>query len=211
MESWLIWNMLGLYPVVGQTTFLIGSPWFANTTIALGSDKALSVSTVGGSHTSFYVQSLRVNGQEWTKSWLTWDDVFANGGTMEFFLGPESTNWMTGSSPPSPASELGRADVPKSIPTRPLERPEQAEAKKPNPNSKKWRYIGLGLMGVAIFLLVIFNVAFWWFKRKRRSAKTNPPLEKEEGPDTSALRVEGEFWKNKILIVVVNRVRTFSP
>lgn len=26
MESWLLWNMLGLYPLAGQTTFLIGSP-----------------------------------------------------------------------------------------------------------------------------------------------------------------------------------------
>ena len=28
MQSWILWNMLGLYPLTGTTTFLIGSPWF---------------------------------------------------------------------------------------------------------------------------------------------------------------------------------------
>ena len=47
MESWLLWNMLGLYPIVGQTTFLIGSPWFANTSISLGGGKSLTTTTTG--------------------------------------------------------------------------------------------------------------------------------------------------------------------
>ncbi|KAG4439485.1 hypothetical protein IFR05_005021 [Cadophora sp. M221] len=190
LESWLIWNMLGLYPMVGQTTFLIGSPWFANTTVSLGSDKVLSITTVGGSNTSFYVQSLRVNGDEWTKSWLTWADVFANGGAMDFVLGSEPKNWTTGPLPPSPASELGRADVPTSIPTRPLEIPEVTlEADKQNGKSHKWRNIGLGLMGVAIFLLVIFAVVFWWFWRRKGNAAANPALQKEDS-DGSGLRVD---------------------
>lgn len=52
MESWLLWNMIDPYPMVGQTTFLIGSPWLANTTISLGDGKSLVLTTVGGSETS---------------------------------------------------------------------------------------------------------------------------------------------------------------
>ena len=48
MESWLLWNMLGLYPMVAQTTFLIGSPWFANITISLGGVKSLIVTIANG-------------------------------------------------------------------------------------------------------------------------------------------------------------------
>jgi hypothetical protein len=107
MESWLLWVMLGLYPMTGQTTFLIGSPWFSNLTLSLGGGKTLKVTTTGGSESAYYVQSLRVNGKPWTRSWLAWDDVFAAGGTLDFALGSEPVQWATGVRPPSPASETG--------------------------------------------------------------------------------------------------------
>lgn len=105
MESWLLWNMIGMYPLTGQTTFLIGSPWFEELTIHLGEGKELKITSTGGSDTSFYVQSLKVNGEPWDKSWVTWDDVFADGGTLDFELGPEPKDWATGPLPPTPASD----------------------------------------------------------------------------------------------------------
>lgn len=102
--------MIGLYPVTGQTTFLIHSPWFESMTIDLGEGKNLKITSTGGDgngDTNYYVQSLKVNGKRWKKSWLTWDDVFAHGGTMEFVLGAEAKQWATGALPPSPASEPG--------------------------------------------------------------------------------------------------------
>ncbi|CRG89759.1 putative glycosidase Rv0584 [Talaromyces islandicus] len=113
MQTWLLWNMIGLYPITGQTTFLIHSPWFDSLEIDLGSSshggesKKLRVTATGGDNngdSNYFVQSLKVNGQKWTKSWLTWDDVFANGGTLEFELGAEPVQWATGDVPPSPAS-----------------------------------------------------------------------------------------------------------
>jgi predicted alpha-1,2-mannosidase len=105
MQSWILWNMIGLYPMTGQTTFLIGSPWFKDMTIQLGGGKTVKMTATGGSNTSFYVQSLKVNGQAWDQNWLSWGDLFANGGTMDFVLGPNATKWDTGSLPPSPASK----------------------------------------------------------------------------------------------------------
>lgn len=106
MESWLLWAMLGLYPLTGQTTFLIGSPWFSNLVIRLGSSgKTLEMNATGGSADAFHVQSLKINGQLWTKSWVSWEDVFERGGTMEFVLGKEPVMWATGPPPPSPASQ----------------------------------------------------------------------------------------------------------
>ncbi|KAK9414058.1 putative Glycoside hydrolase family 92 protein [Seiridium unicorne] len=107
MESWILWVMLGLYPVTGQTTFLIGSPWFNDLTIHLGGNKELQITTTGGSEDTYYVQSLKVNGEAWDKAWISWDDVFADGGTMEFVLGPDPVLWATGAAPPSPATESG--------------------------------------------------------------------------------------------------------
>ncbi|EGR52064.1 glycoside hydrolase family 92 [Trichoderma reesei QM6a] len=105
MESWLLWNMIGLYPMTGQTTFLIGSPWFKDLTISLGGGgKTLSITTSGGSEDAYYVQSLKVNGEAWDKSWVSWYDVFAEGGSLDFVLGAEPKNWTTGATPPSPGS-----------------------------------------------------------------------------------------------------------
>ncbi|GAW16477.1 hypothetical protein ANO14919_059060 [Xylariales sp. No.14919] len=105
MESWLLWNMIGLYPLTGQTTFLIASPWFADLAIDLGGGKKLAITAENVGQESYYVQSLSVNGKAWDKAWVSWDDVFANGGTMDFVLGPEPADWATGDLPPSPASE----------------------------------------------------------------------------------------------------------
>ncbi|KAL2840796.1 glycosyl hydrolase family 92-domain-containing protein [Aspergillus pseudoustus] len=107
MQTWLLWNMIGLYPVTGQTTFLIHSPWFESLTIELGGGRTLRVSSTGGDgsgDSSIYVQRLRVNGKDWRNNWLEWDDVFSRGGTLDFELGAEPSDWFTGPVPPSPAS-----------------------------------------------------------------------------------------------------------
>jgi putative alpha-1,2-mannosidase len=75
-------------------------------TVSLGDGKSLKITTTGGDrNTAFYVQSLKVNGKPWDKAWVTWDDTFANGGTMEYVLGSTPVYWATGELPPSPASD----------------------------------------------------------------------------------------------------------
>jgi putative alpha-1,2-mannosidase len=74
-------------------------------TVDLGNGHTLKISTTGGNKdAAFYVQSLKVNGKQWAKSWVTWQDVFEKGGTMEFVLGSQPANWAAGEVPPSPAS-----------------------------------------------------------------------------------------------------------
>ncbi|KAF2501850.1 glycosyl hydrolase [Lophium mytilinum] len=106
MQTWILWNMIGLYPLTGQTTFLIGSPWFSDMEIDLGTGRTLNITSSGGnSDDAYYVQSLKVNGKRWDKAWVTWDDVFADGGSLEFELGEDPVLWATGPAPPSPGSE----------------------------------------------------------------------------------------------------------
>ena len=104
MQTWALWSMIGLYPMTGQTTFLIGSPWLEHMEIDLGEGKKLTI-TGGKKEEAYYVQSLKVNGEDWNKAWVTWEDVFAKGGKLEFVLGEEQTRWADGPLPPSPASE----------------------------------------------------------------------------------------------------------
>jgi putative alpha-1,2-mannosidase len=63
-----------------------------------------TTSTGGSRETAYYVQSLKVNGKPWDKAWLTWDDAFASGGTIDFVLDSEPMRWANGTLPPSPAS-----------------------------------------------------------------------------------------------------------
>ena len=101
MQTWWLWSFIGLFPVTGQTTFLIGSPWLNDLSINTGSG-ILHITARGSGD---YVQSLKVNGRPWDQSWVTWDDVFARGGTMEFVLGSDPSTWASnGIAPPSPAS-----------------------------------------------------------------------------------------------------------
>lgn len=108
LDSWLVWNLLGLYPVVTQPVYLILPPWFSDLSIAMpspegpeGEDKWLNVTAEGLGEESFYVQSLRVNGVKWDKSWLSHEDI-KDGAKLEFVLGSEPAEWDTGELPPSP-------------------------------------------------------------------------------------------------------------
>ncbi|EFR04110.1 glycosyl hydrolase [Nannizzia gypsea CBS 118893] len=101
IDSWLVWNLLGLYPVVTQPVYLLSSPWFSNVSVSVGDGSKLTIIAKNLSDDSYFVQSVKVNGKPWAKSWVSHDDI-NGGGTIEFVLGPEKTSWDTGELPPSP-------------------------------------------------------------------------------------------------------------
>ena len=104
LNSWLLWQMLGLYPVVTTPVYLIQSPWFRDINVTINGGNAtlrVTATDLDNAH-GYYVQSVRVNGQPWTKNWLEHADIMVGGGTIEFEMGPEPTVWETGPVPPSP-------------------------------------------------------------------------------------------------------------
>ena len=102
LDSWLIWNFLGLYPVVTQPIYLLLSPWFTDLRLTVGDDSAtLRITAEGMGEESFYVQSVKINGEVWNQSWISHSDI-ENGGTIAFVLGSEPAEWDTGAVPPSP-------------------------------------------------------------------------------------------------------------
>ncbi len=86
MSSWQVWAMLGMYPVLpGVGGVVLGSPTFPKVTLALAGGPLVILGD-GAAPDAPFVQSLLVNGQPTTSSWLPWASV-ANGGTIEFALG----------------------------------------------------------------------------------------------------------------------------
>lgn len=107
LNSWLIWQMLGIYPVVTQTVYLIGSPWFNDLNMTVNENSTLRIIATSNQSTSFgqenyYVQSVKINGDSWNKNWFDHTDIMVDGGTIEFELGVEPAMWETGEVPPSP-------------------------------------------------------------------------------------------------------------
>ncbi|KAH5494149.1 hypothetical protein HBI23_117630 [Parastagonospora nodorum] len=102
LNSWLIWQMLGLYPVVTQPIYLLSSPWFPDVNMTVNHNRTLRITAQGLGQDSYYVQSVKVNGVSWTKNWVRHDDVMVEGGMIEFVLGTEERIWESGEVAPSP-------------------------------------------------------------------------------------------------------------
>lgn len=93
MSAWYVFAMLGLYPLrMGAPQYAIGSPAFDRVDVAMDNGRILHVIAHGNSLQNVYVQSLKVNGKPWTKAWLP-HAAIANGGTLEFTMGPKPSRW----------------------------------------------------------------------------------------------------------------------
>lgn len=104
LNSWLIWQMLGLYPVVTQPVYLVQSPWFEDVNMTINGNRTLRITATGLDNEGggYYVQGVRVNGGVWERNWVGHEEIMVEGGLVEFELGSEMRRWETGAVPPSP-------------------------------------------------------------------------------------------------------------
>lgn len=104
LTSFVVFSMLGFYPVTpGLPMYVIGSPTFEEATIHTDNGNTFRVVCRNYSPENKYIQSAKLNGEEWDKSWFSHADLM-NGGTLELVMGkhPNKT-WASGSDavPPS--------------------------------------------------------------------------------------------------------------
>lgn len=103
MSAWYLFAMLGLYPLrMGADEYVIGSPAFERAEVRMDNGHILRVVARNNSADNVYVQSLLLNGRQWDRAWLRHADI-AEGGTLEFTMGPEASSWGSGKDalPPS--------------------------------------------------------------------------------------------------------------
>lgn len=85
MAAWYIMSAMGFYPVSPVSgEYVIGSPLFDKVTINLENGKKFIINSKQGNNTP-YVQSLKLNGKNYTKTFLTHSDII-NGGTLDFTM-----------------------------------------------------------------------------------------------------------------------------
>lgn len=89
MSAWYVLNALGFYPVnPADGIFIFGSPQCDESTIRLENGNSFTIKTVNRSKDSPYIQSIRLNGQPYTRSYITYNDLM-KGGVLEFTMGPQ--------------------------------------------------------------------------------------------------------------------------
>ncbi len=95
MSAWYVLSSVGLYqeePAGGK--YIIGSPLFKSATLNVGEGKTFTVKAVNNSDENIYVQSARLNGRRYDKSYINYNDIVA-GGILELVMGPKPSKWGT--------------------------------------------------------------------------------------------------------------------
>ena len=87
MSAWFVFSAMGFYPVdpiSGQ--YEIGSPLFPEVKMHVGNGKTFMVLAPEVSAENIYIQSVKLNGQPYDKSYITYQDII-NGSTLKFVMG----------------------------------------------------------------------------------------------------------------------------
>ncbi|KAJ7464473.1 alpha-1,2-mannosidase, putative subfamily [Mycena latifolia] len=107
MGAYVVWSHIGFFPVAGQDTYLLNRPYFPKITIHNEANGAVATIIAAGlSAENKYIQSATLNGNKYTKNWIS-HDLFTNGGTLSLVMGSsKSSTWGT-----------GEADLPMSLST----------------------------------------------------------------------------------------------
>ncbi|KAH6648651.1 family 92 glycosyl hydrolase [Truncatella angustata] len=97
MGAFVVFGMLGLFPIAGQNVYLISAPFFQEVNIKNGvTGNTTTIRTAGfdPSYVNIYIQNVTVNGEPWSKNWIG-HELFSRGWTLEITLGSEESNWGT--------------------------------------------------------------------------------------------------------------------
>lgn len=92
MSAWYVFSAMGFYPVNPVSgEYEIGTPLFPEIQMHLDNGKTFTVLAPGVSRENIYIQSVKVNGQPYDKSYITHRQIM-DGATVEFEMGPEPGN-----------------------------------------------------------------------------------------------------------------------
>lgn len=76
----------------GDPTFQLTSPFFEEVRLDVGGGKEFVIKAGGVSADSYYIQSATLNGKEFNRTWLSYDEI-ARGGELCYQMGAEASTW----------------------------------------------------------------------------------------------------------------------
>ena len=95
MSAWYVLSSVGLYqvePAGGK--YIIGSPIFDKAELNVGKGKTFNIVCKNNSKENMYVQSVKLNGKPYSKSYIMYNDIM-KGGTLELQMGNQPSKWGT--------------------------------------------------------------------------------------------------------------------
>lgn len=109
MGSFTTLSMIGLWPVPGQDVYLITPPYFPEVNVTNGkTGNTATVRNIGfdPDYEGIYIQSATLNGEPYTKNWIT-HSFWLEGGVLELTLGKNESSWGTADEdlPPSSSTD----------------------------------------------------------------------------------------------------------
>ena len=98
MSAWYIFSSMGFYPVnPASSVYCFGSPQLKKAVVRLSGGKVFTVLAPKAGGKNVYIQSVRLNGKPYAKTYLTNADIMT-GSTLEFEMG-DKPNKKWGSAP----------------------------------------------------------------------------------------------------------------
>jgi putative alpha-1,2-mannosidase len=97
MGSFAALTMMGVFPNAGQNVYFLTPPFFAAVNITsrqTGRVARIVSRNFDPGYKNIYIQSATLNGKPYTRNWIS-HDFFAEGGTLEYVLGPKESDWGT--------------------------------------------------------------------------------------------------------------------
>ncbi len=83
-SAWHVFSSMGFYPVCpGSNEYVLGSPLFKKLTLNLENGKKVVITAPNNDVENRYIQSMTLNGKNYTKNYVTHDDLL-KGGKIEF-------------------------------------------------------------------------------------------------------------------------------
>lgn len=93
MSAWYAFAALGFYPVCpGVPEYAIASPTFPKAAIRLKDGKFFEIIAENACAKNIYIQSVTLNGEPYTKNYLSHFDIM-KGGVLKFVMGEQPSSW----------------------------------------------------------------------------------------------------------------------
>ena len=88
-SAWYVFSSLGFYPVCpGTPQYIIGAPLFKKATLQFENGKTLVINAPQNNTENFYIQSMKLNGETYTKNYLDFNELM-KGGVWDVEMGNE--------------------------------------------------------------------------------------------------------------------------
>jgi putative alpha-1,2-mannosidase len=97
MSAWYVLSAMGFYELCpGSDHYDIGSPIVDKAVLHFENGKSFTIKANNNLKGNVYIQSAKLNGKTYNKSYFTYEDI-ANGGELEFTMGAEpNKSWGSG-------------------------------------------------------------------------------------------------------------------